>query len=44
MLADTLEGLRLFFDRFGWFETFFTVLDDEAGVVGEGMVYNRDRC
>ena len=39
MLADTLEGLRSFFDGLqGWFETRFTILDDTAGPVGEGIV------
>ena len=39
MLADTLEGLRKFFDGLqGWFETRFTILDDTAGPVGEGIV------
>ena len=39
MLADTLEGLRNFFDGLqGWFETRFTILDDTAGPVGEGIV------
>ena len=39
MLADTLEGLREFFDRLsGWFETQITILDDTAGPVGRGSV------
>lgn len=39
MLADALEGLRLFFDGLqGWFETKFTILDDTAGIVGSGSV------
>ena len=39
MLADTLEGLRGFFDgRHGWFETSITILDDTAGPVGEGSI------
>ena len=39
MLADTLEGLRLFFDGLrGWFETSITILDDTAGPVGSGSV------
>lgn len=39
MLADTLEGLRLFFDGLqGWFELSVTILDDIAGPVGEGSV------
>lgn len=39
MLADTLEGLRGFFDGLqGWFETSITILDDTAGPVGHGSV------
>ena len=39
MVADTLEGLRLFFDGLqGWFELSITILDDIAGPVGEGSV------
>lgn len=39
MLADTLEGLREFFDGLqGWFETSITILDDTAGPVGEGAI------
>lgn len=38
MLADTIEGLRAFFDGRGWFETRITVLDDTAGPVGWGNV------
>lgn len=39
MLADTLEGVRLFFDDLqGWFETEITILDDIAGPVGRGSV------
>ena len=39
MLADTVEGLRVFFDRLsGWFETQVTILDDTAGPVGRGSV------
>ena len=39
MLADTLEGLREFFDGLsGWFETEVTILDDTAGPVGSGSV------
>ena len=39
MLADTLDGLRLFFDRFqGWFETEILILDDTAGPVGQGSL------
>ena len=43
MLADTLEGLRVFFIRYGWFETTITVLDDTAGPVGYGSVKYRVR-
>ena len=39
MLADTMEGLRLFFDERGWFETSITILDDTAGPVGDGRVF-----
>ena len=38
MLADTLEGLRVFFDTRGWFETSITILDDTAGPVADGSV------
>lgn len=38
MLADTLEGLRVFFDAQGWFETSITILDDIAGPVGDGSI------
>lgn len=39
MVADTLEGLRVFFDGLqGWFELSVTILDDVAGPVGEGSV------
>ena len=39
ILADTLEGLRYFFDGLrGWFETSITILDDIAGPVGSGSV------
>ncbi|MCJ1450872.1 hypothetical protein MMC28_001206 [Mycoblastus sanguinarius] len=39
MLADTLEGLREFFEGLrGWFETEITILDDRAGPVGSGSV------
>ena len=39
MLADTLEGLRDFFDGLqGWFETSITILDDTAGPVGDGSI------
>lgn len=39
MLANTLEGVRHFFDGLrGWFETEITILDDTAGPVGSGSV------
>ena len=39
MLADTLEGTRIFFDRLqGWFETLITILDETAGPVGVGSI------
>ena len=38
MLADTLEGLMLFFDVYGWFATSITILDDTAGPVGDSDV------
>ncbi|KAF6226287.1 hypothetical protein HO133_009153 [Letharia lupina] len=39
ILADTLEGSRLFFDGLRvWFETSITILDDTAGPVGSGSV------
>ena len=39
MVADTVEGIRLFFEGLqGWFETSITILDDEAGIVGTGWV------
>ena len=39
MLANTLEGVRLFFHRLqGWFETEFTILDDTAGPVAQGSL------
>ena len=39
MLADTLDGVRLFFDRLqGWFEMEITILDDTAGPVGRGKL------
>ncbi len=41
MLADTLEGLRVFLIKYGWFETMITVLDDTAGPVGYGRVEYR---
>ena len=44
MLADTLEGIRVFFDGQGWFETSITILDDTAGPVGSGSItYGDDR-
>ena len=40
MLADTLEGLRVFFDGLqAWFETSITILDDTAGPVGDGSIF-----
>ena len=42
MLSDTVEGLRLFFDGRGWFETSITILDDTAGPVGSGILVYRD--
>ncbi|KAM0801908.1 hypothetical protein BDR22DRAFT_887961 [Usnea florida] len=39
MLADTLEGVRDFFNGLqGWFETSITILDDIAGPVGDGII------
>ena len=39
MLADTLEGLRIFFDGLHrWFEPSITILDDVAGIVGDGSI------
>ena len=38
MLEDTLEGLRLFYVLYGWFETSITILDDAEGPVGSGSV------
>lgn len=39
MLADTLEGLRVFFGGLqGWFETSIIILDDTAGPVGTGSL------
>ena len=39
MLADTLDGVRLFFDRLqGWFETEITILDETVGPVGRGSL------
>lgn len=39
MLADTLEGLRVFFGGLhGWFETSITILDDTVGPVGGGSI------
>lgn len=45
MLADMLEGLRVFFGGergWGWFETGVTILDDEKGPVGDGRVWSRE--
>lgn len=47
MLADTLEGLRVFFDGLQgwhqWFETSFTILDNTAGPVGmEGLPFGEN--
>lgn len=46
MVANSLEGLRIFFDRVqGWFETSITILDDVIGVVGQGsLIYDGDAC
>ncbi|KAL9026192.1 MAG: hypothetical protein Q9196_005104 [Gyalolechia fulgens] len=45
MVADTLEGLRIFFDRLqGWFETAITILDDSVGVVGDGGITYSNEC
>ena len=41
MLADMLEGLRVFFGVQGWFETSITILDDTAGPVGDGRIFFR---
>lgn len=42
MLADTVEGLRVFFDGLqGCFETSITILDDTAGPVGNGWLFYR---
>ncbi len=39
MVADTLDGIRGFFDGLhGWFETEITILDDTAGPVGRGSL------
>lgn len=39
MLADMLEGLRLFFAEMkGWFETSITIIDDTAGPVASGYL------
>ena len=41
MLADALEGIRIFFDNLqGWFESRVAILDDTAGLVAEGMIYD----
>ena len=44
ILADTLEGVRLFFDGWGWFETSITILDDTAGPVGDGSITYGNDC
>lgn len=41
MLADMLEGVRVFFGVQGWFETEITILDDTAGPVGGGRIFFR---
>lgn len=41
MLADALEGLRVFLIRYGWFETEVDVLDDRKGPVAHGRVEYR---
>lgn len=39
MLANTLDGVRLFFHRLqAWFETEITILDDTEGPVGQGSL------
>lgn len=38
MLANSLEGLKDFFDEYGWFECQITVLDDTLGPVATGSV------
>ena len=39
MLADMLEGLRVFFAKMkGWFETSITIIDDTAGPVASGYL------
>lgn len=44
MLADMVEGIRLFFEsRQAWFEMRLLVLDDTAGVVGAGGLEYRMR-
>ena len=43
ILADTLEGLRLFFGSLqGWFQTSITILDDTAGPVGVEVLHLSD--
>ena len=38
-MADTVEGIRLFFEQCGaWFELQFEILDDDEGPVGTGWV------
>lgn len=44
MMAQTFNGILQFMEMFGWMAVRFTVLDDEAGPVGTGvLVYNRLR-
>jgi len=38
MLANSLEGLKDFFEEYGWFECQITVLDDTLGPVATGSV------
>ncbi len=38
MLANSLEGLKDFFDEYGWFVCQITVLDDTLGPVATGSV------
>ena len=42
MLAQTFQGILQFMEGFGWIAVKFTVLDNEAGLVGTGtLVYHR---
>lgn len=42
MLAQAFQGILQFMEGYGWVAVKFTVLDDEAGPVGAGvLVYNR---